>query len=277
MTRQFKLINNLGASFDLMRRDALFYTPDGLGFRFDQEYFRIGNSYQLIDTESAQKVIAGVMVFASYQVYEEFVDFITHTPLKLAYMPLNEFAYLDCEVTRLDKAEIDYRDRKLKCNIDFTGSSKWYIPRQVLRTSPVVTNGKVYTYNFDYTYADSANSTINITNDSTEDSPCIITIFGPITNPTWSLIVNNQTVQSGAVLGTIGNGNNLRINSNDNDLTLAEFDAMGNLVSNKYPESDFTRENFIYVPPGRSTLFISGTTSDGVNAWIEVREIHETI
>lgn len=277
MTRQFQLINAKGATFDLMRRDALFYTPDGLGFKMDQEYFKIGNSYQLVDTESAQKVIAGIMVFASYEVYEEFVDFITATPLKLAYMPLTEFAYLDCEVTRLDKAEIDYHDRKLKCNIDFTGTSKWYIPRHVLRTSPVVTNGKVYTYEFDYTYSDSANSTINITNDSTEDSPSILTIFGPITNPTWSLIVNNQTVQSGAIQGSIANGNHLVVNSNDNNLTLAEFDALGNLVANRYPDSDFTRENFIYVPPGKSTLFITGTSSDGVNAWIEVREIHETI
>lgn len=275
--RQFKLINSKGASFNLMRRDALFYVPDGLGFSMDSEYMQIGNSYQLIDTEASQKVVSGTMVFDSYAIYEEFVNFIAFTPLKLAYKPLNEWAYLDCSVSNLSKSEIDYTDRKLKCNIDFTATSKWYIPRRAERTSPEVANGKRYTYTYDYQYAETLNGIIRITNNSSEDSPCIITIFGQIVNPTWSLIVANKVVASGQVSGTIEDGNKLVINSKDNQLEIAEYQADGTFVQNRYQDSDFTRENFIYIPNGQSTLLISSDVATEVNAYIEVEEIHETI
>ena len=277
MTRQFKLINSKGATFNLMRRDALFYVPDGLGFSMNSEYMQIGNSYQLIDTEAEQKRVGGTMVFDSYAIYEEFVNFIGFTPLKLAYKPLNEWAYLDCSVTMLAKSEIDYTDRKLKCNIDFTGTSKWYIPRKIEHTSPEIENGKKYTYRYDYQYADTLNGIIRITNHSSEDSPCIITIFGQIVNPTWSLIKNNQVIQSGQVNGTIESGNKLVICSKDNSLEIAEYTADGTFVANKYQDSDPNRENFIYIPNGQTTLLISSDVASEVDAYIEVEEIHDTI
>lgn len=277
MVRQFKLINSRGAEFNLMRRDALFYIPDGLGFSMDSEYMQIGNSYQLIDTEASQKIVSGVMVFDGYKQYDEFVSFIGHTPLKLLYKPLLEWAYLDCSVTNLGKGEIDYQDRKLKCNIDFTGTSKWYIPRKVEHTSPEVANGKRYTYTYDYQYADTLNGLIYITNNSSEDSPSIISIFGQIVNPTWSLIVNNKVVQSGQVQGTIEEGNKLVICSKDNSLEIAEYTQQGEFVRNRYQDSDPTRENFIYIPSGNSTLLISSDVATEVEAYIEVEEIHETI
>lgn len=277
MTRQFKLINSKGASFDLMRRDALFYTPDGLGFSMDSEFMQIGNSYQLVDTESAQKVIAGVMVFNGYQQYKEFTEFIVWTPLKLAYKPLDEWAYLDCIISNLGKSEIDYTDRKLKCNIDFTGTSKWYIPRRVMKTDVDTENGKVYTYEYNYTYAETINGVINIENNSSEESPCILSIFGPITNPTWNLIVNSKVVQSGAVNATIPAGHKLIINSKDNQLEIAEYTSMNEFVRNLYQDSDYTRENFLLIPSGASTIFIAGDSQSIVEAYLELEEIHETI
>lgn len=277
MVRQFKLQNALGQTFDLMQRDAFFYTPDGLGFTMDSEFMQIGGSYQLIETEAAQKTPAGIMVFSSYAKYQEFVKFITPTPLKLMYKPIDEWAYLDCIVSRLTKAEIDYRDNRLKCNIDFQGTSKWYIPRLAQRTGTEVANSKKYTYSYDYAYADSITGTINIINDSSEDSPTIITIYGEITNPTWSLIVNNTTIQSGSVAATVASGDKLIVNSKDNELEIAEYTNANVFVRNLYQYSDFTKDNFIYVPPGASTLRVTGSVQDTIDAWIEIEELHETV
>ena len=277
MVRQFKLQNALGQTFDLMRQDAFFYTPDGLGFIMDSEFMQIGGSYQLIETEAAQKSPAGIMVFKNYAVYQEFVKFITPTPLKLMYKPLNEWAYLDCIVSRLSKAEIDYRDNRLKCNIDFQGTSKWYIPRVAQRSGVETVNAKKYTYSYGYTYADSITGIINITNNSSEASPTIITIMGEITNPTWYLIVNGVTVQSGSVTDTIASGNKLVINSKDNALEIAEYTASNVFVRNLYQKSNFALDNFIYAPVGQSTLRVTGGVGDTIDAWVEIQEIHETV
>ena len=87
MVRQFKLINAKGQTHDMMDRSAFFYSPDGLGFKMNAEFFQIGNAYQLIDTEAAQKAPAGIMVFSTYAAYRAFAAFVSFTPLKLAYKP----------------------------------------------------------------------------------------------------------------------------------------------------------------------------------------------
>lgn len=276
--RQFKLQNALGDTFDLMRKDAFFYTPDGLGFRQDAQFMQIGGSYKLIETESAQKTPAGVMVFKDYTVYQEFAKFISYTPLKLMYKPISEWFYLDCIVSNLGKAEIDHTTHRLQCNIDFTATSKWYIPRIATRSGVETVDAKQYTYSYNYTYADAINGIINIVNNSTEASPLIITIMGDITDPTWSLIVNNSVVQSGMVEGNIPSGHKLVINAKDNELEIREYDAVTNeVVANQYQNSDFNRENFIYAPVGASTLRVAGNVAQTIDAWVEIEEIHETV
>ena len=278
MVRQFKLQNAKGNTFDLMQKDAFFYLPDGLGFRMDSQFMQIGGQYQLIETESAQKAPSGVMVFSSYPKYQEFAAFISYTPLKLMYKPISEWYYLDCIVSSLAKGEIDYRDNRLKCNIDFKATSKWYVPRVAYRTAVEVLDAKQYTYQYSYTYADAINGIIDITNNSTEDSPLIITILGDITDPSWSLIVNNKTVQSGSVSGNIPSGNKLIINAKDNELEIGEYVVSTNaFVANRYQDSDFTKDNFIYAPVGSSTLRISGSVSQTIDAYVEIEEIHETV
>lgn len=278
MVRKFKLINSKGNEFDLMRKDAFFYTPDGLGFRLDSEFMQLGNSYQLIDTESAQKTVTGVMVFKDYAVYQEFASFIAFSPFSLAYMPLNEWAYLDCIISNLGKAEIDHADNRLKCNIDFTGTSKWYIPRTAQRTGVEVVDAKRYNYSYNYTYADAINGIINIVNNSSEESPTILTIMGDITDPAWSLIVNGRVIQSGMVSGNIPSGHKLIVNSKDNSLEIGEYDAVTNeFIANRYQDSDFTLQNFIYVPVGASTLRVAGNVQQTIDAWLEIEELHETV
>lgn len=275
--RKFKLINSLGQTFDLMRKDAFFNSPDGLGFQMDQEFARIGSTYQLIETQASQKKPSGEMVFKSYEVYKEFTQFIAHIPLKLAYMPSNEWYYLDCTVSKLSKSEISRNNRRLICDIDFVAQSKWYIPRIGKRTSAEISNPKKYKYKYPYTYTESVNGIIDLFNAGSEECPCIIHIFGPIINPQWSLIVNGVVNQSGSISETIKKDNKLVINSKDNELEIAEYTRDNIFVKNHYQNSDFEKENFILIPVGKSTLTVAGTTSSEVVAYIEVIETYETI
>ena len=275
--RKFKLINSEGAEWDLMRKDGFLYEPEGLGISQDNQYLRVGSTYELIQRLSAQKTFNFTMVFASYAVYREFSRFIIYAPLKLAYMPLNEWAYADGEITTLSKTEINPATRRLECSATFTATSLWYIPRAARRTSDDVENPKRYDYGYDYTYADAINGYIAVFNDSNEDAPATISIMGPITDPSWYVSVNNNVVASGSVTAVVPAGNKVVVNSKDGQLEITEYTVANEFVRNLYQFTDFTRETFVTFPPGNSVLFISGTSEDPIEAWVQIEEVHDTI
>lgn len=277
MVRKFKLINSEGAEWDLMQKDGFLYGPEGLGINQDNEYMRIGSTYELVQSLSAQKSVNFTMVFASYSVYREFARFIIYTPLKLAYMPLNEWAYIDGDITSLSKTEINAKTRRLECAAVFTATSLWYIPRAARKTSDDVENPKRYDYGYDYQYADAINGYIAVVNDSNEDAPATISIMGPITDPAWYVSVNNNVVSSGSVTATIPDGDKLVINSKDGALEVAEYTTDNVMVRNLYQATDFSRKTFVLFPPGNSVLFISGTSDDPIEAWVQIEEVHDTI
>jgi hypothetical protein len=277
MVRKFKLINSDGAEWDLMRKDGFLYAPDGLGINQENEYMRIGSTYELIQRLSAQKAFNFTMVFSGYDVYREFSRFIIYAPLKLAYMPLNEWAYADGDITVLEKSEINHESRRLECDAVFTATSLWYIPRAARRTSPDVESPKRYDYTYDYTYADAINGYIAVVNDSNEDAPATISIMGPVVNPSWYVSVNNEVVASGAITATVPRGNKIVINSKDGYLEVAEYTAENVFVRNLYQFTDFSRETFVLFPPGNSVLFISGSSDDPIEAWVQIEEVHDTI
>lgn len=277
MVRKFKLINSTGAEWDLMQKDGFLYGPEGLGINQDNEYMRIGSTYELVQSLSAQKSVNFTMVFASYSVYREFARFIIYAPLKLAYMPLNEWAYIDGDITSLSKTEINPNTRRLECSAVFTATSLWYIPRAARKTAEDVENPKRYDYGYDYQYADAINGYIAVVNDSNEDAPATISIMGPITDPAWYVSVNNNVVSSGSVTATIPEGDKLVINSKDGALEVAEYTTDNVPVRNLYQATDFSRETFVLFPPGNSVLFISGTSEDPIEAWVQIEEVHDTI
>lgn len=278
MVRKFKLINSTGAEWNLMRKDAFLHEPDGLGIGKENEYMRAGSTYEMIEEVPAQKSVSFDMVFASYSIYQQFANFIVYAPLKLAYMPLNEWAYLDGTITSMTKTEISPDTHRLTCTCTFTATSLWYIPRAARKTSDDVENPKRYTYGYDYTYADEINGYIRVVNNAAEDSPATISIMGPITDPAWYVSVNNNVIASGALTANIPAGNKVVIKSKDGYLEVAEYVSnTGEYVRNLYQFTDFSRETFVLFPPGNSTLFISGTTDTSIEAWVEVEEVHDTI
>lgn len=276
--RKFKMINANGAEWDLMRKDGFLYEPEGLGINQDNQYMRIGNTYEMIQRLSAQKSISFSMVFQSYAVYRQFADFIIFQPLKLAYMPQSEWVYCDGEITALEKSEIAYNVGRLVCGATFTATSLWYIPRRAQRTADDVPDAKKYDYGYNYTYADAINGYINVINNSNEDAQGTITIFGAITNPSWYVSVNNNVIESGSVNAIIPQENKLVINSKDGHLEVAEYVGdTDEYVRNLYQATDFTKETFVHFPPGNSVLFISGSSEDTIVAWVQIDEVHDTV
>ena len=256
--RQFKLINGNGATYDMMRKDGFFYTPAGLGWGYETAYIDVGGAYIPTETTFLHPAPSGVMVFANYSVYDEFLKFIQVGGLKLCYMPLNTWLFLDVSAA-LDKTEINHETNKLECEIEFSGLSHWYAALRSYRAGVSNNYGaKKYDYKYDtdtpdgnpgYIYPSTVGRA-DISNGSLT-SYCKIIISGPAVNPVWALYDSNgNQLQNGKVSATIPAGDCLVVNSRPREMEIAEYILGGARVGSLYTYSDFSTDRFITIPPG---------------------------
>lgn len=274
--RQFKLINALGLEFDLMRKDAFLHSPDGLGFSNSNSYERIGSSFFQVEEIPDQPSPSGEMVFRDYKQYSEFSEFISKKPLQFCYKPIDKWYYLDVVVSHLTKSEKD-RAGLLICPIDFEAFGKWYIPRQYEKR---IHEGaeKKYPYTYDYTYSELTDGIFDINNNGMGEAPLTLSIFGPITKPSWSLAVNNRTIASGSVNVTIPAGHKLVMSSRIQNERIKEYDVESDaVIQNLSQLQDFDRENIITAPAGASVLRVTGEGVEEVRASLEVFETYDTV
>lgn len=303
--RRFALKNGIGQVFDMMRTDAFFANPSGLGFEKSNDYIEIGPSFKLTTEKSSQKKVTGTMFFAGYKQYQEFADFISYKPLVLLYYPFgsdvigeeapdifknnveNVFYRLDCRVTSLEKGELNKDTSYLESQVNFTAETKWYRSVVYFKSAKDLTNAKYYdpkrdskngAYVYNYQYVESTAGTIPINCHATEVSPSIVTIFGPVENPIWSIVVNNQETQSGQLNYKIPDGDKLVINSRSNHLEISLRKVIDDtFLANLYEYVDFDRENFMLFPRGLSDFHVTGDSANDINVVVEVEEIHETV
>lgn len=275
--REFYLLNGNGAKFDLMTSKGFFHAPMGLGFDKTQTYLRTGDFYKQIESYPSQKMITGEMVFRSYEDFHAFALFIAITPLKLVYKPMADEYRLDCTISSFGKSEIDHTNNRLICPITFMGETKWYHLRNAIATHPMGEGGKVYAFDYNYTYYDGLTGVMDLANDSPTEAPCIIHIKGYCRNPHWALSVNNEQIASGEVEAEILDGNQLVINSRDDSLEIAEYTNQNVFVRNLYQSADISRENFMYIPTGTSKLTITDDSLSDITAYIEILEEYDTI
>lgn len=265
--REFKIIKSTGAEFDLMRRDAFFHAPEGLGFEETTEAYRISDSYILADAFLSQKSPAGEMVFKGYPQYKEFVDFISDGDLTLAYKPLDTWYYLKCRVQSMDKTEIG-AGNVLVCPIVFIGFGTWYEALTVISGVIGGGNSKRYPYPYGYKYG-AGNVLVASINNGAITSPCRINIEGYVENPKWILYQGNTKICEGVVNVTVPSNQKLVIDSNPDSMEIAVYTMSNEFVSDAYQDSDFTTQRFIYLPAGECNISFVGIA----NANVEVKKL----
>lgn len=274
--REFKLVNADGLEWDLMRRDAFFHAPDGLGFSKSISTVQVG--YNFIETSDSlnQKTPSGEMVFNGYDRYREFIAFISKTPLSLRYKPLDKWYRIQCKVESLGKTELTGA-KNLICPISFVALSTWYEHVTVKQNVPEEDSGKVYPYSYSYKYADTTIAVTEIKNGNIE-SPLIIQIFGPVVNPSWVLSQSKIQLAEGRINVSIPEGNKLVINADPANMEIAEYTILENaFVKDLYAESDFSTARFIFAPPGDSILTIFDESGEDIIAYVEVEKLADSV
>lgn len=184
--RRFKLINALGAEWDLSSKASWLQSPSGLGL--SRTISSIPAGYDWIATENhlEQQTVSGDVVFGSYQLYTDFIRFCAHAPLTLCYLPAKKWYYRSCELTRIGKTEINFGVHRLLCPVDFLCLSSWFDRVTASRTHLDDSAGKAYSYTYPYIYTETSSGSAEIHNTAVIFSPCKLHIRGPVENPSWA-------------------------------------------------------------------------------------------
>lgn len=275
--RQFKLINSVGAEYDLCNERHRLNSPDGLGFDKTFEVVQIGSAFAMAENNLNQQTVTGEMVFRDYADYSEFVDFISVGNLTIAYQPRNftTWYYRSCEVKSLKKSEISSSTHRLHCDIDFLCFSQWYESVFAERTNDFTGENTTFPLIFPFVFVDANINEVNIYNSNVSLAPCKIEITGPCVNPQWVLSADGQITANGEVKITLGTGEKLIIDSNIESMRIVK--VRGNVETNVYQYSNFETDRFIYAPSGKSVLRFYHDSYAALDVTVEVRKVADTV
>ena len=246
MYRKFWLTNSNSETIELTEKNSKVYlnNPTGLG------YSQVIATTQYVDVlnETASQnfaTIGGEIVFwddtisGKYEKYNDFVEFLTYTPLVFHYQipknPEEEYT-MDVAVLSLDKSEVK-TDGLLRCSFSLQGLSRW-------KGSEVTVTGSSASY--------------TITNDGHMPCGFEITITGGLGNPYITLTQDNEMYGEAKFDGTFSE---VYVNSKDSEQEVI-LEQSGSILPNPLSYQDLSISNgtiyvtFIKLARGTSTLTI---------------------
>lgn len=307
--RQFGLKNAKSGDddmYDLMDLNHMFMSPKGLGWGEESTTMRIGQTFLETDRNPQQPKPSGEMWFSTYEYYEEFIQFCQVGGLVLCYKPSESISWRYLEVSiQISKTEIDHDTGYLTCDTNFTGLSRWYEAVQVADTrGEVDEDAKIYAehegeddaYYYKYSLDESRTDPVapydsdvtaggyyhyiynsefsgTITLDIGEiESYFRLTIYGPCTNPYYTLYVNGLPTKSGKINLELFAGQKLIIDTHPATMEISKYNVNDEFLEDCYGYSDFTTERIFMIPPGESYITIAAQDSSP-SAWIEVKKI----
>ena len=276
--RTFRLYDNDGNRYNVTSKDHLFfYKIDGLGFTQEAEFQRIEDRYALLNNHIAQNKITGIIRFWQPQAelqYFNFAQFCQNQPIMMDYN--NNYGTYSRRglITKIERS--DGNGNPLEIKIEFTAETPGFKTVSEYNEGTIV-GGKVYDYTYDYTYSDSVVNTVSIDSDSYQSSPVRLVIFGEAVNPTWRHYLNNVLVSTGKVNGTVLANHRLIIDTTTIPYGIKQVDALGNLISDMYQQSDFSTSRFVRFGHGRNTVTFGADNTNVLNVGVEAEIEYATI
>lgn len=221
--RKFWLINSQNERYDftLKEQKTFLSDPSGLGFSKTLDTVKLGYSAIIVDSDLDLPSVTGNLLFydsteKAYADYDDFMDFIKYTPLKLHYQPANLLTsfYIDCIITSLQKGEYDNGGKYLECPITFSGLSRWTNSSQntLVVTNGESSNGKYYDLKRPYNYSANSLTDISITVNGQLPIGFVFEIVGEVTNP---LLQITQDEEQYGIIKIDGNFTYLKVDSRD--------------------------------------------------------------
>ena len=276
--RTFKLFDNDGNSYDVTtKNDLFFYSVDGLGMEETTEFQRIEDRFAILSKYTAQTKIKGTLRFwqpDAEQKYFEFAQFCQNTPIRMEYNPKYGVFSKNGIISKIERG--DGTGNSLEITITFTAQTPWYKTISQYNDG-IITGGKVYDYEYDYTYSNAVVNSVTVDSDSYQSSPVKIIIFGPAVNPTWRHYLNNVLQTSGKLNGSVLANHKLVIDTTSIPYSIKQFDMLGNLISDMYQQSDFATGRFVRFGRGRNTVTVTADNTNNLNVGVEAQIEYATV
>ena len=278
MIRKFKIINAQGAAYDLNSKQSFFHKVGGFGYKDETQFERIGTDFYALEEVFAQGEITGNIFFYgrdAYAKYRAFTKFARQTPLTLEYVTDDTYR-LPVRLSEIQKTELMDGGTGLDCEAVFSATGLFY--RSVTKYSDTVyVGGKIYPYEYTYSYADVSHNTLMIDSDTHADSPCKITIYGPAVNPVWKHYVNNELYATGAYMGTLTADHKLVIDTTSVPYSITARGVSDEVVADRYQMCDFTTERFITLQHGTNRISLVHDGLNSVDMMVEAKISYETV
>lgn len=263
MIRQFSLQNEQGVVYSLMDvKRGFLYEPEGLGVEYDYSYSRIGSAWINNEKEVSQEAIEGTLIFADkpYLGAAEFIGFaIPAHKLTLIYQTDAGTYYRDVDLISMEKTEIG-EGGVLQCPVTLMPVSLWYLPRNLfVQMGFSSARGLRYTYTLPNRFVNFGIGEATIINDGQVDAPFKVEVQGPLTNPEFTLSVNNEDMFTLAITDDIEATETLVYSSRDGALTCHKVAANGDII-NLTDALDISNANFFKIPVGTAKLRLTTET-----------------
>lgn len=247
--RQFSLTNGKNQTKTLADPTTRIFlnNPSGLGLSQTVNVTQFGNVLKS-DSVLQFPTISGEILFWDdenknrYKDYNEFVEFLSYTPLTLSYTipkPTPATYYIDVELTSLQKSQSG-QDGAMRCSFNLTGLSRW-------KGAEVTATGSASSY--------------TITNSGQLPVGFSIEITGTaMVNPYFTLTQDGNVYGEAKFLDATG-FNKVKVDSNDGN-QLVVLEQGGSVLPNPLGYQDLSISNgaiyvtFVRLARGQSTLAI---------------------
>ena len=265
--RKFYIENEKNERFPLWRNRVYMVEPSGLGIKHDATYIRIGDSFlRNQKMQVAQAEISGKIEFIEPGANARFNEFYSFcaaaSSLHLVYDPGDGKEYIrDIDISEAGKTE--KTGATLPITVKFKCKSLYYLRDNNSFLFEPDESEKRYDYRYDFAYSDHGTYETNVFNDGHVEAPFDCIINGYCSNPTISIMKDDQTVYKVEFPIALEVGEFIRYSSRDGMLeaTLVSEGKETNLMNILNIEND----NFFKIPVGRSKIvFSSASTSTNV-------------
>ena len=275
------LINGKGEEYNLFdERRSPAFGVDGWGYEDITDFLQIGNSYYPLDKKTAQRTISLTLSFygEADKRYRAFIDFVQRDPLLMRYTNDVGQYFVPCRLRTITKPD-QPRYKQYSCPVTFALMGNLYKITSDYNAGEVGT-GKSYGetgYTYDYTYSAGILNTVELRSDSYLESPCVLTLYGELTNPIWRHYLNGNLVEVGAYTGTIPAGNYIVIDSKSVPYSVIEYDSAGHVVGDRYQLCDFSTERFMHIGEGQNSYVVSHDNLSPASLKAEAYIEYETV
>ena len=274
VVREFKLVNEKGQEYSLMKWDNYCFLsdPSGLGYGYTTDYQQLGNTFVTNLRSFTQGKITGTVNFKSYDNYKALVDFIEASEnLRFSYkIPyksgmIKEY-FKDIQISDISKTQMQPNGILTEA-VTFDCLSLWYEENTVIYTVEPLTDEIRWDFKWDSRFSDYDARKLQYVNEGHTEAPIYVEMAGHLLNPKIELSIDGEEYQTVEIKTEIQEYEKLIYDSRENQFTIEREKTDGTRESLFNLDClDITNANVIRLPKNRSCEISLTADNEVLNA-----------